>query len=565
MIDDVERQKAYLEAADSLLERIYEYCVDADTFVHYRPQAWAQFFGPLIPPGQLPDDHPDWDAFDDWFIFDYQISSGLTPFEQFFVIEKLSLPDIEREIGERWREDSFGLFGVESVEEGAGTHLKNLADGQTFVAPTIRLTRRQGKWDYLIGRLVPVGTGHSFTTSPRYLMPALAEMLPDDFNGKQPPSGDRRGRSVEFWRSVRQLAAEQPTVPVTDEGDPLRPSQADYRIDDFAAVAEILRKLRFLDKATDGAEGEQMYSWIGRSPAEPKGPRIVMGVVRLFPDRLVLECLSPQRIARGKMLLEAALGAHARLIADSVAPAETPALSAEDASKTRTAGLVLGELLQTISKNERLEALSLTDIGSEAAILIEHFEAEPFALLAGLHRNGPISVNRAWLKDGFAGIEISIDPPGETSYSASARLRETPEGWRVQTLRPGKLDQRGSEGVGDDPHLIALWTGSWQWAPVGPAGNHPILGITLARLHRTGRTILEQVLAVRIWNNYVAKESPDLTLDPELWAVALGEISDWQSGRTPDAPESDLARRIIAALDIVPRDSRYFLDQPVMG
>src|SRR3954454_22946857 len=141
-MNDANRQKTYLEAADALLERAYEYCVDEDNFVLYRPQAWAEFFGPLIPAGQLPDDHPDWDAFDDWFIFDYQLSSGLTPFEQFFLIERLGLPDIEREIGERWREDSFGLFGVQSVEEGTGTHLVNLADGRPFIAPTIRLTRR---------------------------------------------------------------------------------------------------------------------------------------------------------------------------------------------------------------------------------------------------------------------------------------------------------------------------------------------------------------------------------------------------------------------------------------
>lgn len=564
-MNDANRQKTYLEAADSLLERVYEYCVDDDNFVLYRPKAWAEFFGPLVPAGQLPDDHPDWDAFDDWFIFDYELSTGLTPFEQFFLIERLGLPDIEREIGERWREDSFGLFGVQSVEDGVGIHLVNLADSREFVAPTIRLTRRQGKWDHLIGRLLPVGSGYSFTTTPRYLMPALADMLPDDFTGSQPPGKERRGRSVEFWRSVRQLAAEQPTVPVTDEGDPLQPSQAEYRIYDFDEVTEVLRKLRFLDKSSESTPEAQLYSWIGRSPADPTGPRIVMGVVRLFPDRLVLECLSPQRVTRGKMLLEAALGARARLIADSVAPAETPALSAEDASRSRTAGLVLGELLQAVSKNERLEALSLTDIGSEAAVLIEQFEVEPFALLAGLHRNGPVSVNRAWLKNSQAGIEIMIEPPGETVYSASARLRETPEGWRVQTLRPGKLDQKSSEGVGDDPHLIALWTGDWQWAPVGPAGNHPVLGIALARLHRTGRTILEQALAIRIWNGYVAKESPELGIDPEQWAIALGEITDWQSDRRPEAPTSDLAKRIIRSLDIVHLDPRYFIDQPVMG
>lgn len=563
MSDPMAALPAAYEAADSFLERLFQFAIDSDNFTNYREIAWERFFGPMIPAGQVPEDHPDWDAFDDWFIFDFVLNDGLTPFQRFARDASSHVPPEEKAFVEGWHGDVFGVFSVVSVSGGGGAVLKHLATGDTYRVPNVKLTRRGNRWDHLIGRIIPVAGVYGFTSSPRYLSPGLIEQLPTDFSGGKPPAADVRARAVEFWRVVRRLAAEQPRVPITEEGDPVRPSNAEYQVADVESVAAMLRRLRYLKKIDDVPDGEQWFDWVG--VPNGGGQRTVLGTIRLTVDRLIFECLTPERVDRGKKLIEPALGAAISHLSDHVSvPAEQP-LSAEDSARSQSAAIALGEMLVAVSRGDRFPAVAKTADGSEASALLTNFETEPMAILAGLHHEGAsVAVNRVRLGGDRANVEIALELPDGQSFLSNARLVEQGSEWKVEAVRPGGIDTVPSEAVGDDPVLISFWTGTWQWAPVGPVADHPILGIALARLHRSGKPLLEQVLAIRLWQDYVAR-TPTPEGGDEDWAIGIGEITDWIGGRTQARPINPLSLHILDALRLdFPDDKRYVLDRPLL-
>lgn len=564
--DDTRR---WLALADDFRERLYEYAVDDEPmrFASVRRDAWVTFFGPLVPPNQLPDDHPDWDAFDDWFIFDFRLDNGATPYERYMQLEAGTLSAEERALGESWRDDCLGVFAVQSTGTGQGAVLRNLADERTFTVPNVPLSRRGNRWDHLIGRLVPVGNDWGFAAPPRHLIPALVDSLPADFTGREPPAADRHARAIDFWRVVRRLAAEHPAVPVTDEGDPVRLSRADYLVSDSSEVARRLGALRYIEDLPDAPQGERWFGWIGVPLAAintPNAEKLQLGTLRLTETALSLESLSAERLARGRRLIEPALEGLAEHQGDVIGQVAASAPSAEDTARSRLAGQAIGGILQAASRNERLQALTGTLEGSEAAVMLEQFDPEPFLLLAGLHHPGQIGLSRVWLRGGLAGAELSYERPDGDPYYASARLREMPQGWRLEAIRPGRLGQRPSSAIGDDEQLRLLWSGEWQWAPNGSAANHPVLGIALARLHRTGRPILAQVMAIRLWNGFIERVSPDPGVGDEDWAIGLGELTDWQTNWEQREPLGPQAQRIRKVLGLVDDDPRYSVDLPVM-
>ncbi|MCS6803295.1 MAG: hypothetical protein RMM58_12035 [Chloroflexota bacterium] len=560
-MDDLRRA---LAAADALREALYEYGVDDEEgrFQSARALAWQQFFGPLIPIGQLPDDHPDWDAYDDWFLFDYRlVENGKTPFELFLAGPARTLPPEQRALAETWQNDRLGVFAVESVGHGGGAVLRDLKDGAQLTVPNVPLSRHGLRWDYLIGRLVPVGEVWGFAAPPRHLLPPLADRLPADFIGREPPAADRRARAIELWRAVRRIAAEQPAVPMTEEGDPVRPSRVRYQLADPARAAAALRAQPFLQVLPDAPPGEQWLVWQGIPPGlstRDRVGKVDLAVIRLRDDEVTIETLTPQRLDRARARVLPLLG-EARVLEETIgAPVQNP----DAVARARAAGLIVGGILQALAANRRLDALQHALPGSEAAVLLEQFDREPFGLLAGLHHPGQIGLNDVLLTGDLAGVELRYEQPGVPTRYAQARLRETPTGWMLEAIRPGRLGEQPADAL-TTPELAALWHGDWQWAPIGPAGSDPVLGVALKRLYLAARPILVQVLAIRLWQDFSARSAPEPVWDAERWAIGVEHVAAWQAGLA-DEPTMPTARRIIETLALAPRDPRYAFDQPVL-
>lgn len=560
--------RGQLAAADTLREALYEYGVDDDDgrFQSARALAWQQFFGPLVPLGQLPDDHPDWDAYDDWFLFDYRLADGgKTAFGLFLDQRADVLPAEQQALAESWRHDRLGIFAVEWTGSGTGAILRDLKDGAQFTVPNLPLSRRGVRWDHLIGRLVPIGELWGFAAPPRHLLPSLTERLPADFVGAEPPAADLRARAIEFWRAVRRIAAEAPRVPMTEEGDPVQPSSAAYRVANPAGVAAALRAQRALERAEDAPTGEEWLVWRGLPPGlstREGASRVDLAIVRLAGEIVTIESLTPRRLARARIRFEPLLGQFEHLGDQSEASSAAPP-SAEALARERAAGLLVGAVLQAVAADRRYDALGQAAPGSEAAVLLEQFDREPFGVLAGLHHRGRIGLSDVQIRDGVAGVELSYEQPGEPTRYSQARVRERADGWEIEAIRPGRLGQSPAEAA-TGPELAALWSGDWQWAPVGSAGNHPVLGIALKRLHLAKRQVLVQVLAVRLWQDFVARSAPGPAFDDETWAIALETAADWIAGLA-GKPDSLPARRIADTLQLADADPRYAIDTPVFA
>lgn len=118
-------------------------------------------------------------------------------------------------------------------------------------------------------------------------------------------AGSKRGRVREG--EGEGLAPREEEVPdrfprlVTFDGEPLSPSRAHYRMADAAAVREALARSPDLD---EGPAGDS-FVWLREVDEEEAR---VLGQVELEGDRLTLECLSEERLARGKRLLEELAG-----------------------------------------------------------------------------------------------------------------------------------------------------------------------------------------------------------------------------------------------------------------
>lgn len=283
-----------------------------------------------------------------------------------------------------------------------------------------------------------------------------------------------------------------------------------------------------------------------------------LAIVRLRGDEVTIEALTPARLARAQARLIPLLG-EAQPIEEIIEP---PTSNPEAKARARAAGLIVGGVLQALAADRRLDALNHAVPGSEAAALLEHFDREPFGVLAGLHHRGRIGLNDVVLIGEVAGVELRYEAPGEPTRYAQARLRETPTGWMLEAIRPGRLGERPADALAG-PELEALWSGDWQWAPVGPAGNDPVLGIALKRLHLAKRQILVQAMAIRLWNDFTARSAPDSHWDSETWAIGVELVATWQAGLA-DEPATPTARRIIATLALTPHDPRYAIDTPVL-
>lgn len=152
-----------------------------------------------------------------------------------------------------------------------------------------------------------------------------------------------------------------PPVLATLDGEPMSFCRAYFAVADVDAVRVALAGLPQIEA---GSEADS-YVWLG--PGE-EGRRQVLGTIELREDRLALECLSEERLARGRELLEGAGGSRLRHRADSTQDpwqalneaSERRAGAAEDESSRAVAGL---------SPDEQSEIL--------AAFYDEHYRAWP--------------------------------------------------------------------------------------------------------------------------------------------------------------------------------------------
>jgi hypothetical protein len=290
-------------------------------------RALVRFLGPGFKghsvASAIPRMDPPWviDAFFEWLVFDFRGGGGRTHLETFLKRKGRTFGGVSRELLERSASTFMSLYRIEEVRPEEGFTLKDLFLGSTVEVRERSATRQLVRWDLIGARLMEMDgalrlTGGIIPFPPREKRNLLEEMEEEYVRFRAVHSGASREaflkeRGEFIYRLARKsLDAPLPKL-VTGDGEALVFCRAHYQVEEEDGLTAKL-------EAIPGLEAEAgsgiWFRWV--EPID-EGSRS-LGSVEVKRDRLVLECMSEGRLARGKSLLEEHLGGAITHRGDSV-------------------------------------------------------------------------------------------------------------------------------------------------------------------------------------------------------------------------------------------------------
>jgi hypothetical protein len=220
------------------------------------------------------------------------------------------------------------LFEVTSVKSGVGLELHDLLSGDVVEVREVSGTSRLGKWDVLLAWVIAFPDHVELTGAacmvPRAHLARVREALDGELvrrRRQRVGATDRELVGEIVWAPVRALreAIRDFRMPElrTMDGEEILLCRAHYTVKDEAIARERLEAVPELD--VDGDD----YVWLDPAGHPDLGEgALSLGRIRVGADELVLETMSRERLARGKLLLEAVLFDAAAHRADSIAAPE---------------------------------------------------------------------------------------------------------------------------------------------------------------------------------------------------------------------------------------------------
>jgi hypothetical protein len=297
------------------------------------------------------------DTFLEWLLFDYRRQSGDTLAEEYLVRKGWTLDPRSRAILEGSMASCMSLYRVEEVRPEKGLTLRDLFRGITLKVLERLGTREIVRWDIFAARVHEADGGLRLTGGIIQLEPQAKDKillaLEEEYvqyRVQHPGAGrdEFLKENADFFYQLGRAMAERPMPSlVTSEGDPYVFCWAHYSVKEPHGLAERMEAIPDLDPV-EGREGEEgpttIFHWVeplgtegpvdwgalfdadepsdsgdspepmrgepAQLPADPGELRIegsglrTLGTVKLEGGRLVLDCRSEARLARGKALLE---------------------------------------------------------------------------------------------------------------------------------------------------------------------------------------------------------------------------------------------------------------------
>ena len=331
----------YLPSEESLRDKILSY-LDQERFDWDYKEAqdlWCTSFGTY-----KSEDIIEGVWFTVWFIHDYRLSYGKTLLELFYDESRHTLDGLEAEILDELLRARLGMYEVNSVKEGTGVGLTELFTGEEFFAHDVRASLSLVKWDIILTRMYKVrglnrlqGASLNFPSTAKETLISLGEELYNQYRRSRPDASLAEFMKEEGYRfnaahDVLEKRFEEMQL-LTVEGDELVYSRAVYRVKDYVKASRKLDGLKDLlrvDEAEeDGSSSRAHYSWAtsieeGGLRTERRGREALavsthledldgfrfrsLGDIVITPEELSIECLSRQRLEKGKRMLQRALG-----------------------------------------------------------------------------------------------------------------------------------------------------------------------------------------------------------------------------------------------------------------
>ncbi|MBN1440205.1 MAG: hypothetical protein JW929_12425 [Anaerolineales bacterium] len=319
----------------SLEAKLFEYSREIFSAEEFQ-RASEMFFKPL-------EDARDWEEgelvglFMEWFLRDCRLEDGASVLEEFAGATVAALPDAERALLCRWIET--GQRRVLEVREklpGHRTRMRDILTGEEWEVFDRSLAAQAVQWEVYFARLYPMPQamgmfGTAFLLNPEDA-PAVRAFL------KAMRSAAQGQTTAEFYRNfcpvilkeVIRLQNERlrPPVILTPEGDPIEFGVIRFRLIDRKDALARLNAMPEVEPENPDAGGRSVLRYVWLEPVE--GPMLktppraegmtdysfqlttdgkegmeskrILGSLRVSRGWLELECLSRERLERGRTL-----------------------------------------------------------------------------------------------------------------------------------------------------------------------------------------------------------------------------------------------------------------------
>lgn len=216
------------------------------------------------------------------------------------------------------------LFEVEEVQLGVGLQLHDLMTDDHLHVREVSATAQLKKWDVLFAWVMTAGEQQEFTGAscivPRAHLDRVREVIDEELEAERdehPGISNRDLIGSIAWAPLVSLRAayrdaRMPQMRTTDDEE-LIFCKAYYRIHDRAGALARLEDIPNLERDDEG------FTWINRKGNERMGPApVTLGRIDITDEALVLVTMSRERNARGRAMLEGALGSMVEHRADSI-------------------------------------------------------------------------------------------------------------------------------------------------------------------------------------------------------------------------------------------------------
>ncbi len=305
-------------------------------------RALGDFFGEeVLQTRAIEFENPEISAFQEWLFFDFVLSNGRHLIDLFAEREGAALPPEQQAMLHEWIETNrLRLLEVQSVAPGVGEVVKDLLSGEVLHCRDITMSYLARKWAVVLarplrteGRWAFTGSGSLFSPNEKAELVEFASDLWRQYQDRHATASLNafyRDNSLALHRFADALNKRIATpIYLSAEGHPLVKAVATYRLHAPAKVVARLDECEefvYLGAIQNETAGEH-YGWLlrGRSqaPEENKnvdslalmlqnqwtaGPGepsyLSLGDITVTRSSLQLECLSSERLAIGRRLLE---------------------------------------------------------------------------------------------------------------------------------------------------------------------------------------------------------------------------------------------------------------------